>query len=333
MWESQDVLKEEKMDSNVKKILITGAAGQLGCDVAASLKRAGIDPVCRSRGDLDIADKEALFSVIKETAPAVIINAAAYTKVDLAEKEEKKAFAVNSDGARNLAAASEAAGAILIHISTDFVFDGVKSSPYKESEKTNPIGVYGKSKLAGELAVRECCARHIIIRTSWLYGAHGANFVKTILRLASEREVISVVSDQVGSPTWTRDLAEAIRQITTRLTTRDAQAPAIKTITPSDERWGGEKKPFGVYHYADEGVASWYDLAVAVVEEARALGAELKCRTVLPIATSGYPTPAARPSYSVLNKEKIKDEFSLTIPHWRDSLREMLAELSKEGSL
>lgn len=315
------------------KILITGATGQLGQDVAALFTAAGARPACLGRKDLDITDKEALFSVIRETAPEVIINTAAYTKVDLAEKESEKAFAVNCDGAANLAAASKQVGATLIHISTDFVFDGTQSSPYKESDKTNPLGLYGKSKLAGEEAIRECCGKHIIIRTSWLYGVHGANFVKTILRLATEREVISVVCDQVGSPTWSKGLAEVIRQITPRLTTKDAQAPAIKTTRPSDEGAGAKKTPFGVYHYSDEGVASWYDLALAVVEEARALGVELKCRTVLPIATSGYPTPAVRPAYSVLNKEKIKEEFSLTIPHWRDSLREMLAELSQEGSL
>jgi len=294
------------------KILITGAHGQLGQDVASTLKSGGFDTSCHGREALDIRDKGAVFSIIEDESPGIIVNCAAYTKVDLAEKERERAFAINEEGARNLALAGRAVGAVVIHISTDFVFDGDKGVPYKEDDRTNPLGVYGKSKLAGEEAIRESCERYIIIRTSWLYGVHGSNFVKTILRLAGERDVLSVVSDQMGSPTWTVDLAHLITVI----------AGAIR---------GRRALPFGLYHYSDEGVISWYDFAVAIVEEARALGIQLKCGSVEPIPTAAYPTPAARPAYSALETAKIKTTLALEIPHWRISLRGMIKEFLREG--
>jgi len=293
-----------------EKILITGAYGQLGRDVALAARAAGRAVMCYGREDLDITDKGAVFSVMEKEAPGIIINAAAYTKVDLAEKERERAFQVNCEGARNLALASSATGAALIHISTDFVFDGRGTSPYKEEDETAPIGVYGQSKLAGEEAIRAACERHIIIRTSWLYGVHGANFVKTILRLAGERDILKVVNDQRGSPTWTMDIAGAIMKITEAL---KKGAPPL----------------FGLYHYSDDGAVSWFDFALAIVEEARELGMELKCRELEPIPTSAYPTPTARPAYSVLGTTKIKKTFNLSIPLWRDSLKAMLSDLKK----
>jgi len=282
-------------------------------DVAFALNAGGRKRVGYGRETLDITDRESVYSVIEEESPGIIINCAAYTKVDLAEKEREEAFAINEGGARNLALAGRAVGAVLIHISTDFVFDGCKAVPYREDDKTNPIGVYGKSKLAGEEAVKEACPEHIIIRTSWLYGVHGSNFVKTILRLAEEREVLSVVDDQIGSPTWTADLARVITQMTESI--KEALAPPL----------------FGLYHYSDEGVISWYDFAVAIVEEARGLGMNLKCGSVEPIPTSAYPTPAARPAYSALDRAKIKKTLALEIPHWRISLRGMIKEFLREG--
>ncbi|MFQ5427978.1 MAG: dTDP-4-dehydrorhamnose reductase [Thermodesulfobacteriota bacterium] len=296
-----------------EKILITGAHGQLGTDVASVVKTPGRAIACYGREDLDITDKGAVFSVMEKEAPSIIINTAAYTKVDLAEKEREKAFAVNCEGAKNLALASSATGAVLIHISTDFVFDGTKTTPYKEEDKTAPLGVYGQSKLAGEEAVRESCPPHIIIRTSWLYGAHGPNFVKTIMRLAGEQETLRVVSDQIGTPTWTVDLAGVITQMIEGLSGKGPQAP-----------------PFGLYHYSNEGTASWYDFALAIVEEARGMGMKLKCGTVEPIPTSAYPTPAARPAYSVLDTTKIKKTLNVSMPHWRTSLINMLKKLREE---
>ncbi len=295
-----------------EKILVTGARGQLGMDVASALKAGGLNAVGYGRDDLDIIDRDSVSSVIEKEAPSIIINCAAYTKVDLAEKERERAFAVNAEGARNLALASKATGATLIHISTDFVFDGKKTDPYKEEDKTNPLGVYGKSKLAGEEAIRETCPEHIIIRTSWLYGVHGNNFVKTILRLAEDREVLKVVNDQVGSPTWTMDLAAV--------------------ITKTTEAIRGGCAPFGLYHYSNVGVASWFDFALAIVEEARGLGMELRCKNIEPIPTTAYPTPAARPAYSVLGTLKIKKTLNLSIPLWRTSLRAMLKDFLTKGA-
>ncbi len=296
----------------MRKILVTGAGGQLGADLGPALAALGLGGVYFTSADLDITDRDRVFDLIGREAPSVVINAAAYTKVDLAESEQERAFAVNAAGAANVAAASKAAGAALIHISTDFVFDGEKSRPYKEDDAVNPLSTYGKSKLRGEEEVQAACPRHYIIRTSWLYGAKGHNFVRTILRLAAGRDELRVVSDQVGSPTWTGDLAKAVAALS-RATDR-SEPPA-----------------FGIYHYSDEGVASWYDLAVAALEEARRLGLEFMCREVLPIPTEAYPTPAPRPAYSVLDKTKIKEALGLCIPHWRASLVRMLGELKGLG--
>jgi len=294
-------------------ILVTGAGGQLGKDITAALQASGQGVIRYGREDLDITDRGAVLSAVKDAAPVVVINSAAYTKVDLAEKERERAFAVNEEGARNVALASKAAGAVLIHISTDFVFDGLKTSAYKEGDITHPLGVYGESKLAGEEAIRQSYPAHVIIRTSWLYGAGGNNFVKTILRLAGERDALQVVSDQIGSPTWTVDLGAVITQM----------AEAIRGAAPP---------PFGLYHYSNEGVTNWCGFARAIVEEAGALGVRLKCREVEPIPTTAYPTPAARPAYSVLDKTKIKKTLCLEIPHWRTSLTKMLMDfLNKEG--
>jgi len=294
------------------KILITGAGGQLGMDVMAALRASGLSAIGYGREDLDITDKGAVLSAVKDAAPEVIINSAAYTKVDLAEKEVERAFAVNEKGARNVALASREAGAALIHISTDFVFDGLKTTAYKEDDRTDPLGVYGASKLAGEKAIQENCPEHIIIRTSWLYGVGGSNFVKTILRLAGQREVLKVVSDQRGTPTHTVDLAGVILRFAKRL-------------------GGSQPPPFGLYHYSNEGETNWCGFARAIVEEAAVLGMELKCQRVEPIPTTEYPTPAARPAYSVLDKTKIKTTLCQEVPHWRASLRDMLMDLLNKG--
>lgn len=282
-------------------------------DVAEELKASGLDAICFSREALDVSDKEAVLKSVTEAAPVAVINCSAYTKVDLAEKEQERAFAVNEKGARNLALACHRNNAVFIHISTDFVFNGEKTAPYTEEDNTEPLGIYGKSKLAGEEAVKALCPANIIIRTSWLYGVHGGNFVKTILRLAGEKEVLRIVSDQRGSPTWTADLAEVITRMV--MVIKEAKAP------------------FGLYHYSDEGAASWFEFAIAVVEEARKLGKTLKCKRVEPISTAAYPTPAARPAYSVLDTTKIKDTLRLAIPEWRCSLTKMLTELSRQGRL
>lgn len=291
------------------EILITGSAGQLGSDLQPLLVNKGYKVHAMPSAALDITDREKVFGAVASVGPQVIINCAAYTKVDLAEKERELAFAVNRDGVKNLAEAANNAGSALIHISTDFVFDGRKSTPYLETDNTNPLSAYGESKLEGEREAVAALKRHIIIRASWLYGIQGNNFVKTILRLAAEREALKVVYDQAGTPTWTRDLADAIVKII------DAQKTG--------------KADYGIYNYSNEGVASWYDFAEAIVEEAKVAGVNIKCASIEPILTSEYPTPAKRPAYSVLDKKKIKGAFGVTIPHWRRSLREMMKELCR----
>ena len=289
------------------KVLVTGAKGQLGNDLVSLLEAAGFTVAAFSSGELDITDAPAVLEAVKKVKPGIIINPAAYTKVDLAEKEKERAYAVNANGPENLALAAIEAGCAIVHVSTDFVFDGRSPVPCAEDFETNPLSVYGASKLAGENAVAAATNEHVIVRTSWLYGVEGHNFVKTILRLASEREVLRIVYDQTGTPTWSADLASAIVNI-------------CKSIEAG-------KKPWGTYHYSNEGVASWYDFAVAICEEAASTGTPLKCKRIEPILTVEYPLPAARPAYSVLNKAKIKKTFDIEIPHWRSSLSKMLREL------
>lgn len=286
------------------KVLITGAAGQLGCSL---LKTAPPDHELRAlkRQDLDITDARAVRDTVKEFKPGIIINAAAYTAVDKAESERDLAFAVNADGAENLAVAARDGGARLIHISTDFVFDGLKSRPYLPSDPVNPLGVYGTSKAEGEDRVQRVLREAaIIIRTGWVYAAEGHNFVKTILRLLKEKDSLGIIADQVGTPTWAVTLAGGIWKIVS---------------TPSVQ---------GVFHWSDAGVASWYDFAVAIQEEALTLGLLMRAIPIKPLITAEYPLPAKRPPYSVLDKKFLADAIGIMSPHWRVSLRKMLRELA-----
>ncbi len=300
------------------KIFLTGSSGALGSDTRLCLGGAGFEVAAFDSHSLDITDKKSVWAAVKEARPEVIINCAAYTRVDLAETEAESALAVNRDGVENLAKAAAKVDAAVIHVSTDYVFDGKKSSPYTEGDETNPLCVYGKTKLAGEEALRQY-PKHLIIRSSWLYGAapRGNNFVKTILRLAAEKDVIRVVYDQTGCPTWTKDLAGVIVLAAKAL--GEGGAP-------------GSGMPFGIYHYSNEGVASWYDFAMAIIEEAWQYTPPFKVQEVIPILSHEYPLPAKRPAYSVMCKDKIKKApgpqraGDLKIPYWRASLKKMLAE-------
>jgi len=285
------------------KVLITGALGQTGQELYRTAP-AGTELICLDRQTLDITDAAAVLQSCRAARPELIINAAAYTAVDKAETERNQAFAVNATGAGNLAAAAAAVGARFLHISTDFVFDGAKSSPYQPEDRTNPLSVYGASKLAGEELALAANSNSLIVRTGWLYGAHGQNFVKTILRLLGEREQLTVVADQVGTPTWTGSLAQAL--------------------------WAAAVKPElrGIYHWSDAGVASWYDFAVAIQEEALPLGLLSRAIPIAPINTAAYPTPARRPAYSVLDKSAAWRDFAIAGQHWRFALRRMLKELT-----
>jgi dTDP-4-dehydrorhamnose reductase len=292
------------------KVLVTGSDGQLAKDLVPLLDIAGYETLSLNYTALDITDKEAVLKAVEISSPEIIINCASYTQVDKAEEESKLAFQVNGDGAANIAEAALTSNALLIHISTDFVFDGLKSTPYTELDATNPLSVYGKSKLKGEDEILKRACDSLIIRTSWLYGTCGKNFVKTILRLAKERAVLEVVDDQVGSPTWTVDLAGVIAHIAAL-----RAAGSIHT---------------GIYNYSNRGEISWYDFAVAIVEEARINNVELKCDRVEPIESSAYPTPAERPPYSVLSTKEIERDFNISIPDWRVSLKKMLEQLYGE---
>ncbi|MCU0516843.1 MAG: dTDP-4-dehydrorhamnose reductase [Oscillatoria sp. Prado101] len=286
-------------------ILIAGITGQLGQELQRALAGAGQITGC-GRDTLDLAQPDTIRRVMREVKPDLIVNAGAHTAVDRAESEPELATAINATGPGILAEEAHKLGATLIHISTDYVFDGIISRPYLETDPTNPLGVYGKSKLAGEEAIRAVGGHSIILRTAWVYGAFGkSNFVKTMLRLGAERQELRVVTDQVGSPTWTGDLAGAIAQLISRI------SPEIA----------------GTYHYTNSGVASWYDFAVAIFEEAGALSFPLKVERVIPISTAEYPTPARRPAYSVLSCAKITAVLGTYPPHWRSGLRKMLADL------
>ena len=284
------------------KVIITGAGGQVGWELQRT-GSADVEIIAFHRANLDITDLSAVTSVIQQHQPDLVINAAAYTAVDKAEEEVDAAYRVNGDGAANIARAVEDCSARLIHLSTDFVFDGTGSEPYLPGDEPKPTGVYGASKLQGERAVMaETKGRTVILRTAWVYSVHGNNFVKTMLRLMAERDELSVVADQVGTPTWAKELAKAIWLI------------ADKTDMQ------------GIYHWTDEGETSWYDFAVAIQEEAHELGILQKMIPVKPINTEEYPTPAKRPAYSVLDKTSTCKALGYTPPHWRESLKKMLIE-------
>lgn len=285
------------------RVLITGCQGQLGWELRRSAP-AGVEVIALGRGELDIGDAVAVERLIGELRPRAIVNAAAYTAVDRAESEPGLAYAVNAEGPGYLARAARDVTAHLVHISTDFIFDGNAGRPYAPDAAPAPLGVYGASKLEGERRVREQLGeRALILRTAWVYSAHGANFVKTILRLLRERDELRVVADQIGSPTWAKGLATAV--------------------------WRAlEREVGGTHHWTDAGTASWYDFAVAIAEEARALGLVDRDVPIRPIRTEDYPTPAVRPAYSVLDKTATWAALELPVLHWREGLRGMLRELA-----
>lgn len=283
-------------------ILITGADGQLGSELCKMLPRAGHAAIPFTHKDADFTEADKLRAAIAAQRADWVINCAAYTAVDKAEADSATAYAVNRDGARAVAEAVAGYGGKLLHVSTDFIFDGNQSRPYAEDDAPKPLGVYGASKLAGEQAVAEVLPEAAILRTAWVHGAHGHNFVKTMLRLAAERDELTVVDDQIGTPSWTGDIADS-----------------LIALIGADAR--------GCYHFTNEGVASWYDFAVAILDEAHALGFPVKAQRVRPIPTAAYPTPARRPAYSVLDKQKIRALLGRPIPHWRESLITMLREL------
>jgi dTDP-4-dehydrorhamnose reductase len=283
-----------------KNILITGANGQLGSEIQnISPRYSGFHFIPTDVEELDLTDKAAVESFISTHDIDYIINCAAYTAVDKAEDEVELCYKINRDAVKNLAEA--AAGKVkIIHVSTDYVFDGLADVPYKETDRTRPQSIYGKSKLAGEEALLAACPESIIIRTSWLYSVYGNNFVKTMLRLGKERPELNVVADQQGTPTYAADLAQAILSIIVHV-----------------EKTGDF--PAGIYHYSNEGVTTWFDFAKKIMQ----LAGITTC-SVHPITTEQYPVKAARPRYSVLDKTKIRRTFWIGVPEWEESLRQCI---------
>ena len=281
-------------------VLVTAKDGQLGqCFQSLVVKHPNIQFVFKSSSDLDITNKVKVEDVFSAQSFDYCINCAAYTAVDKAEEAIELADRVNHLGAQNMADACKKFEVVLIHISTDFVFDGEGTAPYLEDDITNPLGVYGKTKLAGEQVIAKTLQRYFIIRTSWLYSEYGHNFLKTMLRLAKERDEIGVVGDQMGSPTYAKDLAEVI----------------LKCIYTKNNS-------FGIYHYSNSGVASWYDFANEIF---RLSNSNIKLNS---IGTKDYPTPAKRPKYSVLNTSKIKKALNIGIPNWKNSLSRAYSNLA-----
>lgn len=282
-----------------KAILITGANGQLGNSIRRlAPEYTGSEFYFTDVDTLDILNKEQIAAFVQDNQIQYIVNCAAYTAVDRAEEDRDVAMRINCDAVRNIAEIAQLYDIKVIHISTDYVFDGEGTRPYKENDHTNPKSVYGATKLAGEISLQEICHESVIIRTAWLYSEYGSNFVKTMMRLGTERSELNVVSDQIGTPTYAGDLAMVILTIIN-----------YSTFVP------------GIYHYSNEGVCSWCDFAAKIMSLA-----QLDC-LVHPISTNEYPTPAKRPAYSVLDKTKIKQIYGITIPEWEISLDRCLRSL------
>ena len=277
-------------------ILITGSKGQLGNEMQqAAVRFPQYTFIYTDVDELDICNKEALDAFVKANGVNIIVNCAAYTAVDKAEEDVELCYKINADAVRNIGEVATANGAKVIHVSTDYVFDGTNHVPYAEEQAVCPATVYGKSKLAGEDALLETCSQSVILRTAWLYSSFGNNFVKTMMKLGTERDSLTVIFDQIGSPTYAADLAEAILQIISH-----------ETFVP------------GIYHFSDEGVCSWYDFTKTIHRIAG-----ISC-DVKPIETKDYPAKTPRPHYSVLNKAKIKSTYGITIPHWEESLEKCI---------
>jgi dTDP-4-dehydrorhamnose reductase len=284
-----------------QKVLVVGAGGQLGQELQRTFG-PNVDCLPMTRAQLDIANLAAVAQCLATVEPQLVINAAAYTAVDKAESDTDAAQRTNAAGPLALAQACAEQGVRFIHLSTDFVFDGTATQPYKPTAATAPLGEYGRSKRAGELAVQRLLPHALILRTGWVYSRYGSNFVKTMLRLMSQRDELAVVADQIGTPTWAQGLAEAV--------------------------WACAARPqlSGLYHWSDAGVCSWYDFAVAICEEALALGLLAKPVKIRPITTAEYPTQAPRPAYSVLDKTDSWRDFALAGVPWRQQLRAMLED-------
>jgi dTDP-4-dehydrorhamnose reductase len=296
---------------DARVVLVTGAEGQVGWEVRRTFAPLG-RVVAVDRAEVDFADVESVRALVRAHRPAVIVNAAAYTAVDRAESERDLAFAINATAPRALAEEAARQGAVIVHFSTDYVFDGTKDTPYVEDDEPSPLNVYGESKLAGDRAVMSSGAAHLVFRTSWVYAARGHNFLRTMLALAHERDTLRVVSDQIGAPTPARLLAETCAQIVGRHFAGGATSRA--------------ESPWGIYNVVTRGATSWHGFAERILELDPRRAAQ-RCREVVPIPTSDYSTPARRPARSVLDVGKLERTFGLRMPAWDEQLALVMADL------
>jgi len=302
----------------MRKILLIGKHGQLGCELQHSLTCLG-EVVALARADLDLADTSSIRKTVQALKPDIIVNAAAYTAVDRAEQEPDLAMAINGVAPGILAEEAKEVGASVVHYSTDYVFDGTKLSPYTEDDDPNPQNVYGRTKLAGEQAIQDAGTPHLILRTSWVYSERGKNFLLTILRLARERRQLKVVDDQIGTPNWSRMIAQVTAQILAQCYSRTSTR-------------AGFAKSDSIYHLSATGQTSWHGFARAIVEESLAPRG-FETPQIISISSAEYPTPARRPKNSVLANARIIDAFGLNMSHWRTDLRRCIQEMPWENGL
>lgn len=302
----------------VGTILVTGASGQVGYELVRALAPLG-HVVAPTSAEMNLADADGIRAMVRAVAPTVIVNAAAYTNVDRAEVDRECCFAINARAPGILAEEAQRVGAALVHYSTDYVFDGTKRIAYTEDDVPCPANVYGASKLAGEQAIRSVGGGYLILRTSWVYGARGSNFLRTIRRLARERSEIKVVSDQVGAPTWSRAIARTTASLLGKLLGRGETAAESVMLAS------------GVYHLTADGSTSWYDFARVIVDDQRQRG-EIPCERIIPVTTSEYGAPAPRPLFSVLNNSKLRSRFDCAMPDWRALLKLVLQDVASAES-
>jgi dTDP-4-dehydrorhamnose reductase len=306
-------------DSDRPRILVTGASGQVGGELVQTLAPFG-EVIAPARAEMDLSDSASVRSFIRSVRPRWIVNAGAYTAVDKAESEEALAFAINAEAVRTIGVEALTLGAAVLHFSTDYVFNGQGTRAFVETDATGPLNVYGASKLAGEQALLESGAASLIFRTSWVYGATGKNFLRTILKLARERAELRIVSDQHGAPTWSRDLANMAAHIIARYESATTESSTItEAVAPSR----------GVYHAAGYGETTWAAFAAEAINAIAKQDPSAKLATIIPIPTAEYPTPAVRPGNSRLNSEKLFQTFNWRMMDWRESLAEVLSSLAR----